>query len=43
MSAPVSQMSVAALRQRTNDAGASRFWVSAILLEHEGEVLADEL
>ena len=56
MSAPVSQMSaaalpagteqlafVAALRQHTNDARASRLGMATVLLEHEGEVLSDEL
>ncbi len=56
MSAPVSQMSaaalpagteqlalVAALRQRPDDARASRLGMPTVLLEHEGEVLADEL
>ena len=56
MSAPVSQMSaaalpagteqlalVAALRQRSDDARASRPGMPAVLLEHQGEVLSNEL
>ena len=56
MSAPVSQMSaaalpagteelalVAALRQRPADARASRLGMPAVLLEHQGKVLSDEL
>ncbi len=56
MSAPVSQMSaaalpagteqlalVAALRQRSDNARASRPGMPAVLLEHQGEVLSDEL
>jgi hypothetical protein len=56
MSAPVSQMSaaalpagteqlalVAALRQHPDDASASRLGMTAILLQHQGKVLADEL
>jgi hypothetical protein len=56
MSAPVSQMSaaalpagteqlalVAALRQPAEDTRASRPGMPTILLEHEGEVLANEL
>jgi hypothetical protein len=33
---------VAALRQRTDCAGASRLGMPAVLLEHEGKVLSDE-
>jgi hypothetical protein len=33
---------VAAVRQRTDGAGALRFGMPAVLLEHKGEVLSDE-
>jgi hypothetical protein len=43
MSAPLSQMSAAALRQRPDDARASRLGMPAVLLEDQGQVLSDEL